>query len=114
MLAMARNQPGQNGGNQGPIFSVDIAALSTHEMEDPSNALASSNRDRLMHALYPANSQLSVTGDFTQNSVVGEIGIYRQSECSVVKNCEKKLWSVASKACPPRPRRSDTFVEGRH
>ena len=54
---MARNQPGQNGGNQGPIFSVHIAALSTHEMEDPSNALASSNRDRLMHALYPANSQ---------------------------------------------------------
>ena len=71
MLAMARNQPGQNGGNQGPIFSVHIAALSTHEMEDPNNALASSNRDRLMHALYPANSQLSVTGDYIHHQAAG-------------------------------------------
>src|SRR5690242_17407586 len=60
MLAMASNQPGQNGGNQGPIFSVHIAALSTHEMKDPSNALASRSLDRLMHALYPANFSIVV------------------------------------------------------
>lgn len=61
VLAMARNQPGQNGGNQGPIFSAHIAVLSTHEIKDPSKALASSNRERLMHALYRENSHLSLS-----------------------------------------------------
>jgi hypothetical protein len=49
-LAIARNQPGQSGGNQGPMFVAHIAALIRDEMKAPLEALTNTSRDHFICA----------------------------------------------------------------
>lgn len=44
--AMARNQPGQKGGNQGPILVVHDKTVIRQEIKDPINRLINNSRIR--------------------------------------------------------------------
>jgi len=50
---MARNQPGQKGGNQGAIFMIHIVNVSKQEMAHPASRLVNHNRIRRPAILSP-------------------------------------------------------------